>query len=244
MTKRNPADFSEADHNLGDMLDSLARADNYLNFIVDLMAPHLGNSVLEIGSGLGDLTRRLANNRDVVATDVSEKCLMHLHAEFDDTNAIRVETYDAIAGGPVAGQPTDGFDSIVLSNVLEHLPDDSDVLRNLAGLLSPTGSIVIFVPAFEFLYGRFDASIGHHRRYRRRTLNAAFDNAGLTAKTLRYVNMPGWFTWLITVRLLGLNPTSGRVVQIYDRMAIPAIRRLERRFAPPFGQSVLGVATR
>lgn len=242
MSRKQPAPFHEADENLADMLDSLAGAENYLDFILDLMTPHLGKNVLEVGAGLGDLTGRLGTGRDVIATDVSERCLAHLHAQFDSEANIRVETYDAIAGGPVPGQPVGGFDSIVLANVLEHLEDDSLVLKNLGKLLAPGGSIVIFVPAFDFLYGKFDAQIGHHRRYRTRSLEDAFSGAGLTTTSTRYVNLPGWFAWLLTVRVLGMSPTSERTVKIYDRLVIPTLRKVETRFAPPFGQSVLGVA--
>lgn len=242
MSRRNPAGFDEADTNLAEMLDSLSGADNYLDFIVELMAPHLQGPLLEVGAGLGDLTGRLAEHHEVVATDVSTRCLDALHDQFDDEPRISVATYDALAGGRAPGQPAEGFGSVVMSNVLEHLPDDEAVLRSLAETLRPGGTVVIFVPAFELLYGKFDKMIGHHRRYRRKGLEEVFRAAGLEPVKVRYVNLPGWFAWLLTVRILGQIPTDPRAVKIYDRTVVPVLRRVETRFAPPFGQSVLGVA--
>lgn len=243
MTVRTPADFIEADNNLAAMLDSLTGADNYLDFIVELMQPHLQGPILEVGAGLGDLTGRLAADREVVATDVSNRCLDSLRSQFGDSSNILVDRYDAIVGDPAPAMPDEGFGSVVMSNVLEHLPDDRAVLRNLGQNLRPGGTVVVFVPAFELLYGRFDEMIGHHRRYRRRTLEEAFTGAGLEPQLVRYVNLPGWFAWLLTVRLLGQIPTGQGLVRTYDRLVIPPLRAIETRISPPFGQSVLGVAT-
>ncbi len=243
MNKRNPAGFSEADENLAEMLDSLSGASNYLEFIVELMSPHLSGPILEIGSGLGDLTGRLSTQHPVTATDVSERCLDHLTAQFEGDDSVSVKRYDAIAGGPVEGQPPEGFGSAVMSNVLEHFADDVAVLSQLRQVVRPGGTIVVFVPAFEALYGDFDQKIGHHRRYTKRRLEKSFEASGLADSELRYVNLPGWFAWLLTVRLMGMTPTGDGLVGAYDRFVIPLVRAVETRVSPPFGQSVLGIAT-
>ena len=243
MNKRNPAGFTEADENLAGMLDSLSGASNYLEFIVELMSPHLSGPILEIGAGLGDLTGRLATQHPVTATDVSDRCLDHLNTQFNNDDSVTVKRYDAIAGGPVDGQPADGFGSAVMSNVLEHFADDVAVLSQLRQVIRPGGTVVVFVPAFEALYGDFDQKIGHHRRYTKGRLEKSFEASGLTPTQLRYVNLPGWFAWLLTVRLMGMTPTGDGLVGVYERFVIPLVRTLDTRLAPLFGQSVLGVAT-
>jgi len=242
VTRRSPAGFEEATANLADMLDSLSGADNYLDFIIDLMSLHLQSPVLEVGAGLGDLTGRLADRHRVVATDVSTRCLDALQEKFGENPNVTVAGYDVVAGGSVPEQPDEGFGSVVMSNVLEHLPDDEAVLAKLSKVLRPGGSVIIFVPAFELLYGKFDQMIGHHRRYRRRGLEQVLTAAGFTEPRVRYVNLPGWFAWLLTVRVMGLIPTSPGAVKTYDRVVLPVVRRIESWVAPPFGQSVLGVA--
>jgi SAM-dependent methyltransferase len=136
------------------------------------------------------------------------------------------------------------YDTVVLLNVLEHIADDRQALRDIFEALAPGGKVVVWVPAFEALYGKFDQRIGHYRRYRREELLAVLHNVGFQQVTARYTNMPGFFAWGLVVRLLGRAPTAGRLAAIYDDYFIPVIRRIERLVRPPIGQSLLVVAQR
>ena len=91
----------------------------------------------------------------------------------------------------------------MLLNVLEHIPDDHRALGDIYESLAPGGKIVLWVPAFEALYGKFDERIGHYRRYRRNQLLALVHNAGFQQVSARYTNMPGFFAWWLVVRVLG-----------------------------------------
>ncbi len=225
------------------MLESLSQADNYLDLIVDLLDSHLQGPILEVGAGHGDLTERLAQRAPVHATDLSPRCLKILRQKFSRDSSVTVGTLDITSPFPETEEYADNsYGSTVMINVLEHIDDHVEALRLLAGAVRPGGTIIVFVPAFEFLYGDFDRQIGHHRRYRTESLESAFEDAGLEPVDLRYVNMPGWFAWLLAVRLFGMQPTDGVLVKVYDRVVIPVVRAIETRWRPPFGQSVIGVA--
>ena len=101
---------------------------------------------------------------------------------------------------------------------------------------------MIWVPGYMQLYGDFDWAVGHVRRYTPRTLSASFVAAGLDLVDVRPVNLLGAIAWWATVRRAGVGSPDPRLVSVYDRLVVPATRMLERRFVPPFGQSVLGVA--
>ena len=139
----------------------------------------------------------------------------------------------AMAAGP--------FDSAVLINVLEHIPDDSGALRVIYEGLRPGGTLAVFVPAYEALYSEFDRSIGHFRRYRRSTLATALSHAGFDVPAAHYVNAPGTFAWWLVVRQLGATPTQGGLAGLYDRAVVPWARRVEAIAPPRFGQSVFAV---
>ena len=128
--------------------------------------------------------------------------------------------------------------------MLEHIPDDHQALGDIYESLAPGGKMVLWVPAFEALYGKFDQRIGHYRRYRRNELLALVHHVGFQQVTARYTNLPGYFAWWLVVRVLGRAPTAGRLASIYDRYFIPVIRRVERFVRPPIGQSLLVVAQR
>ena len=136
------------------------------------------------------------------------------------------------------------YDTVVLLNVLEHIPDDRQALGDIYESLAPGGKLVLWVPAFEALYGKFDQRIGHYRRYRRDELLALVHHVGFQQVAARYTNLPGFFAWWLVVRVLGRAPTAGRLASTYDRYFIPVIRHVERFVRPPIGQSLLVVAQR
>jgi hypothetical protein len=108
--------------------------------------------------------------------------------------------------------------------------------------LSPGGHVVLWVPAFQLLYSRFDDLLGHYRRYRLHRLAALVTACGFKVVDARYANAPGWFSWLVGARLLDRIPTSPKVITLFDRVAVPVVRAAERVVRPPFGQSVFVAA--
>ena len=67
---------------------------------------------------------------------------------------------------------------------------------------------------------------------------------GFEVVTSRYVNLPGWFSWLLMVRLLGIEPTNPTTIRVFDRWIVPVVRWIEDRIRMPFGQSIFLVARR
>jgi XTP/dITP diphosphohydrolase len=94
------------------------------------------------------------------------------------------------------------------------------------------------------LYTDFDRRIGHHRRYRLAPLRSQLRAAGLEPIDLRYVNAVGAVAWWVFARQLRRNPTSPRSASLFDRLAVPVVRRVESRVRLPFGQSLFAVASR
>lgn len=130
----------------------------------------------------------------------------------------------------------------VALNVLEHIEDDVSAMRGAAHLVRPGGAVVLIVPAFQFAMSRFDRSVGHFRRYTCDSLSTVLTDAGLTIEELRYINPIGLINWYLVCTLLGWFPRNGPLLRGYDRTVGPVAKRLERRWRPPFGQSVFAVA--
>lgn len=235
------ADFSTADAELAATLDNLDGADNYAGWIFELIEPHLGDEVLEVGAGHGTFTEMLARKaKRVVASDISERCVGRLRDRFSADSSVEV------LHGSIDSAATNGpFDSVILINVLEHIEDDDGALRELAGsLLKPGGRVVLWVPAFSLLYSDFDRKIGHYRRYGMSALRTQLSDAGYDVQDIRYVNAVGAIAWLMFARILRRTPTNGTLVKVFDKYFVPVLNRIERRWRPPFGQSVLAVAVR
>jgi SAM-dependent methyltransferase len=237
--RRRPASFEQADAGLSSVLADLEGAEQYNDWIISLLAPHLRGRILELGAGQGTFTERLAAFGEIVAVEPSAAQCGVLRQRLDNVAGTSV-----INGDLSAVPPSDVFDTIVMINVLEHIPDDHDALLRCAELLRPGGRLLVWVPSFEALYGRFDHEIGHYRRYRRVRLRTLVTRSGLQVDTLRHANLPGFFAWWLIVRVLGRRPTSGGLAGFYDRRLVPVIRRVEGRLPPPFGQSLLLIAAK
>jgi hypothetical protein len=139
-----------------------------------------------------------------------------------------------------------GCDSLAALNVLEHVEDDERALEALHAALPPGGTAAVLVPAHDWLYSRFDADAGHFRRYTRRELEEKLAGAGFSVDGIRYFNMVGAIGWLCVYRLCGVRGarvTTRGLVGFFDRFLVPAARGLERLVTPPFGISVVGLAT-
>lgn len=209
----------------------------YLQYQRGLIEPHCGPTVLEVGAGTGEFASGLRGPQRLVLTDVDPVAVRYMKERFAWRADVDVRGLDLDASNVDLPR----VDSVVAVNVLEHIEDDAGALRRMAGLVRPGGTIVLWVPAYQQLYGEFDRLVGHVRRYTPRTVSAAAHRAGLTVREVRPVNFLGAFAWWLAVRRGGSQAPNRKLVRIYDRWVVPVTAMLERLVRVPFGQSVLCV---
>jgi SAM-dependent methyltransferase len=216
-------------------LDKLAEASNYADWITDLITPHVSGRVLEIGAGIGTISSRLVPHCDhLYVAEPHPASFVGLTARFASETSVTVSSKEL-------PNLTD-LNRMVMVNVLEHISDDAATVDKLHDMLTPGGKLILFVPAFPLLHSRFDDQIGHHRRYRKASLLAVLPGDNWEIDTMRYVNAPGFFLWWLGMRILKLSPADSAMTTIFDRYAVPIIRAIESKMAPPFGQSIFAVA--
>lgn len=217
--------------------DGGADKPGYRRYQYELIAPHCGRSVLEVGAGLGEFAALFTERDRLVVTDVDPAAVEIMKSRFADRAEVEACQFD-LGAGSCLDRPVE---SAVAINVLEHFDDDAGVLALLARSVMPGGTIVLWVPGYQSLYGDFDRRVGHFRRYRPATLRAAARRAGLTTELCRPVNLLGGVAWWAAVRMgRAGSPTSG-AVGVYDRVLVPATKVLDRVLPIPFGQSILAV---
>jgi len=213
-------------------------AKHYRKYEYDMVAPHVGRSLLEIGSGLGDFSEQFLPRLDrLVVSDNDPYCVDELRKRYEGDPAVEVLELAL----PMKVQVSKPVETVVMMNVLEHITDDAKALRCLAEATVPGGRIVIWVPGYMQLYGEFDRKVGHVTRYTPKTLRAAIENAGLQPEIVKPINFVGGVAWWLTVRKRGVTYPDPRIVKLYDRTVVP-VTRFTDKLHLPFGQTVLGVA--
>ncbi len=80
------------------------------------------------------------------------------------------------------------FDLIVGLDILEHLEDDLQALREIFRTLKPSGYVLITVPAFDFLWSQHDQVNLHRRRYVLTQLCSQIEAAGFQLLRATYMN--------------------------------------------------------
>lgn len=182
-------------------LARLSRAPRFNEWMADVIEPFVGQKVLEIGSGTGNLTMQLVPRQHYVATDSNPQYVQSLKAlEYDrpylrtqSTDVTKRETFPKIEGG---------FDTVVCLNVVEHVEDDVGALMNIRDSLADGGRAIILVPRGEKMYGTLDEALGHVRRYEPDTLRALAEKASFDVKELLEFNRVGTPAWWLNGKVL------------------------------------------
>ena len=221
----------------------LANTPRYNQWLFDQVRAVVGDRVLDLGAGLGNLTWHLRDREAVVALEPDVVFCDELRARFASHSNVRV--LHAALPDPTLTDELRALrlDSVVSFNVLEHIRDHAGVCRQLAAILPPGGRVALVVPALQTLYGTWDAADGHCRRYNPTTLRAVLTQAGFQVERLRYLNLPGVLPWYVNGRILKRPYAPGVAFRLYDRL-IPFIRLVEDRCTPPLGQSLVAIARR
>ncbi len=229
----------EADYSGNATLQALEGADNYHRFIasliVELCESAGAKEVLDFGAGIGTYPREARQRGYAV------RCV-----ELDDAQRAGLEAdgFDAVRS--LDDLPDGGCRAVYSFNVLEHIAEDVEALRELRRVTEPGGHLLLIVPAFPVLFSALDREVGHFRRYRRRELLDKVTAAGWVPDRWTYADSLG-FPAALAYRLAGplttgvLKPTG---VGVYDRVLFPLSLRLDRVAGRLFGKNLVVFAHR
>lgn len=229
--------YAAMDRNLDSMRENTKA---YYRWIADTLKPALGRRTMELGAGPGFLTNYMRDFEYYLITETWEPYLAELRKLKTGRNEVEVQAFDA---SDLISKRDHfkalKFDSIFSTNMLEHIKDDIQVMRDMGGVVRPGGRVVNFVPAYRYLYGEADRVIGHYRRYEPDELRAKMEAAGLIVDDVRTFNQAGFFSWLI-VKMLRRDAATGDNYALFDRM-VPLFRAWERFIPLPLGLSLIGI---
>lgn len=215
-------------------LESMSQAVWYNKWTVKKFESFLKGDILEIGCGIGNFTNFLKKFGNVWAIDINEN---YLKQSVDPD--IKIGLGDIEKGEYFFTKRK--FDTIVCLNVLEHIRDDKRALKNIHELLKADGNLILLVPAYDFLFGEIDKSIGHFRRYYKNQLKNILEDMGFKVIKSRVINFLGGIGWWISSRIFSSNKVNESNIKIFNLIA-PLVLSIEDIFEPPLGTSILIIA--
>ncbi len=200
------------------------------------------STILDIGCGSGLMLNALEGLGNTSGMDMSDDAIQF--------------SQEIFRGGIRKGYlpdnvpfPENQFDLITALDVIEHIDDDVQSLKTIKELLTATGTAIITVPAYMFLWSHFDEINEHKRRYTLTELKNKLEQAGFRIEKISYYNT---FLFPIAYVVRKLNNFLGRngvsdiempsdIMNNLLRRVFSSEKSLLRYCNFPFGVSVLAV---
>lgn len=202
---------------------------------------------LDLGCGTGfNLDLLSARGLTAFGVDISERAV-----RFCRERGTRLVVQADAARPPFASA---SFDVILALDVIEHLADDGAALKAMYAALRPGGRVILFTPAFQFLWSVQDRVSHHYRRYVAKDLRLKLEAAGFAVEKLSYANtllFPVVWLGRLAIRWSGRADSIESENDLHPGWANGLLARLfstERHVLAaanlPFGVSLLAVARR
>lgn len=142
------------------------------------------------------------------------------------------------------------FEFVLATDILEHIPNDGKALREISRVVTPSGRVLITVPAFEFLWGLQDNVSKHERRYGRGEILAKLRETGFVVEECFFFNYILFIPIFLARQVLRIFPHK---LKSENQVNSPLINRIltlifaldvwsSRKIHPPFGVSLLILA--
>lgn len=204
---------------------------------------------IDFGCGCGMMLRELMRYGEVSGADFSPLALEYCKEKLKDTGAL----HQIDLSVPV--NPWDTYDFGVALDILEHIEDDFIAAQNLYRFIRPGGTVIITVPAYQWLWSAHDENCMHKRRYNRKMLQNLLTKSGFQIEYLSYYNTL-LFPAAAAVRLLSKLFQLDRSSSLENSFRDTTLNRLlyhifkleqlwiRRGRTFPFGLSLIAVAKR
>ena len=218
-----------------DNLDVMAHAKNYNQFLLDMVLKnmHPDQLIVDFGAGNGTFAAPLAKAHNQAHYQI-------VCVETDPTLCAALQNLGLTVVSDLEHLSDGSVDYVYSLNVLEHIEDDGAIAKLWWRKLRPEGQLLVFVPAFQYLFTSMDQHVGHHRRYTRASLTHLLNNAQFAITQSQYVDSLGVLaTLLYKLMDQGSGQVNVRMLKIYDQWVFPISRLLDKVTGPLIGKNVL-----
>ncbi|MBI2008200.1 class I SAM-dependent methyltransferase [Candidatus Amesbacteria bacterium] len=218
-------------------LEVMSRAEYYNSWLYSLIHPWLKGNLAEVGAGVGNfLGLFLRDGFAVTAIDKNSVYLRQISRTYPKVTTFQLDLESPTV--PIGF--LNHFDTVVSLNVLEHVPNISQAIKNIYAMLKPGGTAIILVPAFNFAYSSLDKNLGHVKRYSITQINNLTAQVCFQKIKSFYINPAGLIGWFIIGKVFQRVSIPLMSVRFFDTAFRPFLW-LERYIHFPIGLSLITI---
>jgi SAM-dependent methyltransferase len=208
---------------------------NYNEMIVNLFIHKVDNksfSVLDFGAGIGTLAEIFYKK-----TSIKPECFEICQASQKILSQKGFKLQNEFLN-------EEKYDLIYSSNVLEHIEKDSKTVADLKKILKKDGHLIIFVPAFNFLFSEFDFKVGHFRRYNVEMLKKICEQNDLEVENISFFDSVGFFILLFMkfFKIDSCKKITTKNLIFYDKIFVKINIILDLIFRKICGKNIILIA--
>lgn len=202
-----------------------------------------GDLLVDAGMGTGIWLEEMAARCRAVGVDDHAESLRLARPRATNATGLLQARVDRL---PLAGGCARAVTAL---DVVEHLEDDRAAIREMLRILRPDGVLALTVPALEWLWSDWDKTLHHYRRYSRKALRRAIEEAGGKILHCRAFNFAALPAIALTRGLRRFLPARPEQQRLEDRLPPEWLNRLLyellvrpacwRTFDPVWGVSLL-----
>jgi glycosyltransferase involved in cell wall biosynthesis len=220
-------------------LRSLQLARRATEWTMARVHPYLSGTVLEVGAGIGTHVQFMLDQDELILAESDPEYLRVLRNTFHERRRMRVVEWDVSSAVP---DDLKGVDTILCSNVLEFVEDDGKALGNIRDCLRPEGTLILVVPAGEWLRGSMDESIGNLRRYDNGAIENLLQQSGFALQECFSMNKVGALGWWFFGHVIKRKALDRMQAKFFN-MIIPLVKVLDP-ILPWSGVTLVAIARR
>jgi hypothetical protein len=228
---------SEGFSYIGNELELFENAPNWKSYLFTEIEKYVGrrNFSIEVGCGIGansSYIARFSNKYIGIEPDalLCKKAILR-YPEFDFINGFFSEAKIKSDVMP---------DLVLLIDVLEHIEDDHLEITKIWESLELGATLVILVPAHQFLFSKFDASVGHYRRYSKKSLTKVMSSHNAALKIIELDSIG----FILSLASKILNPNGVmtlKKVKLWN-LLVPISKKIDSLLRFKIGKSILLIA--
>ena len=214
-------------------LEFFDKSKNFRNYQLKLIKKYIKGYIAEVGPGNGvNASSYIKYPKKIDLYEPTKKLYLEIKKKFKKNKKVANYNKKFLL-------QKEKYDSILYLDVLEHIKKDKEEILKAFKSIKKNGYLIINVPAFSYLYSKFDKDVGHHKRYQKKDIRIIFKNLKYKKLDLRYYDSIGYILSLFSkLTFSNYKNKFNQKIKIWDSL-IPLSKIIDFLTFNLFGKSLL-----